>query len=107
MLRSGSSALFSSTVLPGARHDVAADIVHLHAHTRRYWVSSTDMAHAGLKADPIPVRENEVNSWGIGAEGASERVVANVEKQYKPGRGVVENNHSPTLHLIPLLLASV
>jgi len=50
------------------------------------------------------VRENEVNSWGIGAEGASERVVANVEKQYKPGRGFVENNHYPTLHLIPLVL---
>jgi hypothetical protein len=37
-------------VTAGARHDVAADIVHLHAHTRRYWVSSTDAAHAGLKA---------------------------------------------------------
>ena len=38
-----------------------------------------------MKVDRIPVRENEVNSYGIGAEGASERVVQNVEKTYKPG----------------------
>ena len=65
---------------PGARHDVAAELIHLHAHTRRYWVNSSDAAHAGLKAEPIPVRENEVNSYGIGAEGATERVVQHVDK---------------------------
>jgi len=71
--------------MPGARHDIAAELIHLHAHTRRYWVNSSAPAHAGLKVDRIPVRENEVNSYGIGAEGASERVVQNVEKTYKPG----------------------
>jgi hypothetical protein len=57
-----------TTCTATARHDVAAELIHLHAHTRRYWVNSPHLTHAGLKADPIPVRENEVNSYGIGAE---------------------------------------
>ena len=69
----------------GARHDVAAELVHMHAHTRRYWINSVDPAHAALRADPIEVRENEVNSYGIGAEGASEKIVQSVERTYKPG----------------------
>ena len=69
----------------GARHDVAAELVHMHAHTRRYWVNSAHVAHAALRADPIEVRENEVNSYGIGAEGASEKIVQSVERTYKPG----------------------
>ena len=57
----------------------------MHAHTRRYWVNSAHAAHAALRADPIEVRENEVNSYGIGAEGASEKIVQSVERTYKPG----------------------
>ena len=69
----------------GARHDVAAELVHMHAHTRRRWVNSAHAAHAALRADPIEVRENEVNSYGIGAEGASAKIVQSVERTYKPG----------------------
>ena len=57
----------------------------MHAHTRRYWVNSAHAADAALRADPIEVRENEVNSYGIGAEGASEKIVQSVERTYKPG----------------------
>ena len=34
---------------------------------------------------PIEVRQGEVNSYGIGAEGASEKIVQSVERTYKPG----------------------
>ena len=69
----------------GARHDIAAELVHFHAHCSRYWVVSTSSHHQALRADPIEVRENEVHSYGVGAEGASDRVVSRIEKTYKPG----------------------
>ena len=68
----------------GARHDVAAALAHMHARTRNRWVASSHVAHSGFKADPIPVRENEVNSFGIGAEGATEKIAHVVERAYKP-----------------------
>ena len=77
--------LAAMPVTPGARHDVAAELVHLHAATRRYWAVAKDEHHGGFTADEIPVRENEVNSYGIGAEGASEQIVKQVKPEYKAG----------------------
>jgi hypothetical protein len=63
--------LAAMPVTPGARHDIAADLVHVIAHTNRRYRASVSESHAALRGDPIPVRENEVNSYGIGAEGAT------------------------------------
>lgn len=76
--------LSSMDVTPGARHDIAADLVHLHAHTQKRWVVSDDQTHRSLKTEPIAVRENEVNSFGIGAEGASAKIVKKIPQIYKP-----------------------
>lgn len=76
-------------VTPGARHDIAADVIHLHAYTTRRWVVNDVDAHASLKAEPIAVRENEVNSFGIGAEGASAKIVKKIEPIYKPHAGAM------------------
>ena len=102
--------LSSMDVTPGARHDIAADLVHLHAHTQKRWVVSDDQTHRSLKTEPIAVRENEgtcfpittfrlpdcpyqtdtfffivsVNSFGIGAEGASAKIVKKIPQVYKP-----------------------
>ena len=78
-------ALASMPPTPSARHDVAAELVHLHAHTRRYWSVRRGDHHGAFTAEEIPVRENEVNSFGIGAEGASEQIVKQVRPEYKAG----------------------
>ena len=78
-------ALASMPSTPSARHDVAAELVHLHAHTRRYWSVRRGDHHGAFTAEEIPVRENEVNSFGIGAEGASEQIVKQVRPEYKAG----------------------
>ena len=76
--------LAAMPVTPGARHDIAADLVHLHAHTRRRYVASASEAHAALRGDAVAVRENEVCSYGIGAEGASAKIVKKMDVTYKP-----------------------
>ena len=76
--------LAAMPVTPGARHDIAADLVHVIAHTNRRYRASVSESHAALRGDPIPVRENEVNSYGIGAEGATAKIVKKMDVTYKP-----------------------
>jgi hypothetical protein len=76
--------LAAMPVTPGARHDIAADLVHVMAHTNRRYRASVSESHAALRGDPIPVRENEVNSYGIGAEGATAKIVKKMDVTYKP-----------------------
>ena len=70
----------------GARHDLAAGIVHLYAVTDNFWIPSDAPEHQIYKSEVIVhVREDEVNAWGVGAEGAGTKIVAKSEKQYRPG----------------------
>ena len=76
--------LASMPVTPGARHDIAADLVHLYACTRRRFAASASPSHAAMRGAPVAVRENEVCSFGIGAEGASAKIVKKMDVLYKP-----------------------
>ena len=76
--------LASMPVTPGARHDIAADLVHLCACTRRRFAASASPSHAAMRGAPVAVRENEVCSFGIGAEGASAKIVKKMDVLYKP-----------------------
>ena len=76
--------LASMPVTPGARHDIAADLVHLCACTRRRFAASASPSHAAMRGEPVAVRENEVCSFGIGAEGASAKIVKKMDVLYKP-----------------------
>jgi hypothetical protein len=69
----------------GARHDLAAGLVHLYAVTENFWVPSDAPEHSLYKSDVVHVREDEVNAWGVGAEGAGTKIVAKIEKTYRPG----------------------
>lgn len=75
-------------VLPqtiGARHDLAAAIIHLYATTERFWTTSSAPEHTSYVGEPVPVREDEVNAWGVGAGGRGERIACRVAKTYRPG----------------------
>ena len=69
----------------GARHDLAAGLVHLYAITENFWIPSDAPEHQLYKSDVVHVREDEVNAWGVGAEGAGTKIVAKIEKTYRPG----------------------
>jgi len=70
----------------GARHDLAAGLLHLYASTERIWQPSSAPEHSVYKSDKtVLVREDEVTAWGVGAGGGGDKIVARVEKAYKPG----------------------
>ena len=46
-------ALASMPSTPSARHDVAAELVHLHAHTRRYWSVRRGDHHGAFTAEAV------------------------------------------------------
>ena len=69
----------------GARHDLAAGLIHLYAETNRFWQPSSAPEHQVYKSDKVAVREDEVNAWGVGAGGGGDKIVARVEKTYRPG----------------------
>ncbi|CEF99605.1 Zinc finger, CW-type [Ostreococcus tauri] len=68
-----------------ARHDLAAALVHFYAMTEQFWQPSPAPEHMGYTSDKVAVREDEVNAWGVGAGGGGDKIVARVEKTYRPG----------------------
>ena len=69
----------------GARHKLAAGLIHLYAMTQRFWQPSSAPEHQSFKSGVVRVREDEVNAWGVGAGGGGDKIVAKVEKLYRPG----------------------
>ena len=58
----------------GARHDLAAGLLHLYASTERIWQPSSAPEHSVYKSDKtVLVREDEVTAWGVAPEVAERK----------------------------------
>lgn len=64
------------------RHDAAADLVHMYACTKAFYMHREEEPYRFFRSEPIEVRANEISS-GIGAGGASSKVVGSVAKAYQ------------------------
>jgi hypothetical protein len=64
-----------------ARLHLCADMLHLHACTKLFFVPNDCAPYVEVESEPMPVREDEVTP-GVGARGAGSGVLEEYKKQY-------------------------